>query len=127
MSLAAETISHNVTAQNDQLKAEVISQEKLSNNIDLLAASGAARVEDAAITQWISLADLMQVKCMTLKLAELLITSGIHSINQLRNCIPENLHQRLAEINEQEKLLERAPLYMQVMEMVVLAKWVAES
>jgi len=126
MSLAVKTISNNVGDPHDHLKIATPSSPENPREIIAPHVNGSG-TSDAAINQWVSLADLMQVKCMTLEMAELLLASGIYSIHQLQNCIPENLHQRLAEINAKEKLLPHAPLYMQVMEMVVLAKWVAES
>lgn len=77
----------------------------------------------AAMQQWISLAELLQLKCISLEVAELLQAAGINSLDQLKESVPENLHQRLFEVNNKLMLLDRAPTLFQVTEMIVLAKW----
>lgn len=81
-----------------------------------------SNLHDETMSQWVNFANLMELKCMTLEVAELLIAAGISSLKQLGESIPENLHQRLGEENNRKKLLEHPPLFEQVMEMVILSR-----
>ena len=86
------------------------------------AFNDSGNLHEETMAQWINLANLMELKGMALEMAELLLSTGIASLKQLGESIPENLHQRLGEENDKKKLLARAPLFDQVAELIVLAR-----
>lgn len=53
---------------------------------------------------------------------DLLEVAGVDTVNQLRNRVPANLHQKLLEVNEAKRLVRRLPGLSQVERWVKQAK-----
>ena len=53
---------------------------------------------------------------------DLLEVAGVDTVNQLRNRVPANLHQKMLEVNEAKRLVTRLPGLSQVEGWVMQAK-----
>ncbi|ATL46205.1 ferredoxin [Chitinophaga caeni] len=90
-----------------------------SGRSKLAATTGLA---EGFILKWVNHADLMRIKGVGGQFAELLEASGVDTVKELRNRVPENLHKKLAEVNAQKNLVGRMPSANEVAEMVEQAK-----
>jgi predicted flap endonuclease-1-like 5' DNA nuclease len=99
---------------------------------DLLAA-GATRqgrqalaektdLSDKRLLTWVNMVDLFRVKGIDSEYANLLEAAGVDSVPELAQRNPENLHQKLAEVNESENLVRRLPGISEVTDWVAQAK-----
>jgi predicted flap endonuclease-1-like 5' DNA nuclease len=68
-----------------------------------------SRIGHALILEWVNLADLMRIKGVGEEYSDLLEEAGVDTIKELRNRVPENLHQALVKTNEVKKLVRRLP------------------
>lgn len=103
------------------------------NNTDMLLEKCASRAGRAAlvketeiseklILKWTNHADLFRVKGIGPEYAELLEASGVDTIKELRNRVPENLHAKMVETNESKRLVRQLPALSQVEAMIEEAK-----
>lgn len=53
--------------------------------------------------------------------AELLEAAGVDTVKELRHRVPENLHDKLVEINEVKNLCNRVPSVSEIIRMVIHA------
>ncbi len=74
------------------------------------------------ILRWINRADLFRVKGVGEEYADLLEVAGVDTVPELAQRNPENLHGKLIEVNQEKKLVRRAPAQSQVEEWVEQAK-----
>jgi predicted flap endonuclease-1-like 5' DNA nuclease len=76
----------------------------------------------ALILEWVNLADLMRIKGIGEEYSDLLEEAGVDTVKELRNRVPENLHQALVKTNEAKKLVRRLPTVGMVRDWVRQAK-----
>jgi predicted flap endonuclease-1-like 5' DNA nuclease len=76
----------------------------------------------ALILEWVNLADLMRIKGVGEEYSDLLEEAGVDTIKELRNRVPENLHQAIVRVNEAKKLVRRLPTLGMVQDWVRQAK-----
>lgn len=76
----------------------------------------------ALILKWTNHADLMRIKGIAGQFAELLEASGVDSVKELRHRVPENLHERLQEVNDVRNLCNRVPSLAEVKDMIEQSK-----
>ncbi len=74
------------------------------------------------ILEWVNQADLYRVKGVAEEYAELLKEAGVNTVPELAQRNPENLHNKLLEVNEEEKLVNRAPSLKEVENWINQAK-----
>jgi len=86
---------------------------------ELEAKSG---VGHALILEWVNLSDLMRIKGVGEEYSDLLEEAGVDTIKELRNRVPENLHQAMVKVNEAKKLVRRLPTLGMVQDWVRQAK-----
>jgi predicted flap endonuclease-1-like 5' DNA nuclease len=88
---------------------------------------GRARIAEATgisgtlVLRWVNHADLFRINGVEAQYAELLEAAGVDSIPELAQRVPANLASRLAEVNDQKKLVRKLPSETQV------ADWVAQA
>ncbi len=73
------------------------------------------------LLEWINLADLFRVSGISEEFSDLLEEAGVDTVPELAQRNPENLHETLAEVNEEKDLVRRAPFLSEV------KKWVEEA
>ena len=104
--------------------------------VEALVAAGATpggrqQLEDksgighALILEWVNLADLMRIKGVGEEYSDLLEEAGVDTVKELRNRVPENLHEALVKTNEAKRLVRRLPTLGMVRDWVRQAKVLA--
>jgi predicted flap endonuclease-1-like 5' DNA nuclease len=78
-------------------------------------------ISDKLILEWANLADLMRIKGVGEEYSDLLEEAGVDTVKELKNRVPENLHKKLEEINEQKNLVRRTPSLSEV------TKWIEQA
>lgn len=74
------------------------------------------------IMTWVNHADLFRVKGVGPQFAELLEASGVDTVKELAARNPENLAERVREVNDVQQLCKRTPSVGEVIKMVEIAK-----
>ncbi len=81
----------------------------------------ATGISHKLILEWINHADLMRVKGVGPEYADLLEAAGVDTVVELAQRKPENLFQKLGEVNQAKKLVRKLPTLKQVQ------AWVQEA
>lgn len=89
------------------------------DRVNLTEISG---VSDKLILEWLNRADLARVKGIGSEYADLLEASGVDTVPELARRSPENLVEKMAQVNEEKKLVRRLPVLSQVESWVAQAK-----
>lgn len=74
------------------------------------------------ILEWVNLADLMRVKGIGSEYSDLLEASGVDTVKELRRRSAASLTAKLAQVNEQKKLVRRLPTEGMVAQWIEHAK-----
>ena len=85
---------------------------------DLAASSG---ISEKLILRWVNMADLFRIKGIGEEYSDLLEAAGVDTVPELAQRKPENLLAKMAQVNEEKKLVRRVPTEEQV------AAWVSEA
>ena len=93
-------------------------------------ATAAARKELEASTwighdlllEWVNLADLYRIKGVGSEYSDLLEEAGVDTVAELGNRVPENLLQKMVEVNKAKNLVNKMPGVMQVKAWIQQAK-----
>ena len=89
------------------------------HRVNLTEISG---VSDMLILEWLNRADLARVKGIGSEYADLLEASGVDTVPELARRSPQNLVEKMADVNEAKKLVRRLPVLSQVESWVAQAK-----
>lgn len=79
-------------------------------------------ISGALVLKWANMADLFRIKGVASQFAELLKASGVDTVKELKHRRPENLHQKLIEVNEQKKLVRIVPALSMLSDFIEQAK-----
>lgn len=79
-------------------------------------------VGDKLILKWVNRADLFRIKGIGEEYADLLEVAGVDTIPDLARRNPENLYQKMIEINQEKKLVRKLPSQPQVSDWIEQAK-----
>lgn len=83
-------------------------------------------ISPKSILTWTNHADLMRINGVGGQFAELLEAAGVDTVKEFRHRVPENLHKKLVEVNEQKHLVGRVPALSEVQKMVEKAKLLSD-
>lgn len=99
---------------------------------DLLNAAGSRKgrqelaentgISSKLVLKWVNRADLMRVPGIGEEYSDLLEAAGVDTVKELRNRRAENLYNALIEVNEEKRLVRRAPYLSEVEAWVAGAK-----
>lgn len=78
-------------------------------------------LQEKQILKWANMADLMRVRGVGEEYSELLEAAGVDTVKELRTRKPENLAEKMAEVNMAKKLVRLAP------SVKLVEKWVAHA
>ena len=78
-------------------------------------------ISSKLILRWINMADLFRIKGIGEEYSDLLEAAGVDTVPELAQRNPENLHEKMAEVNEKKKLVRQLPGKQMV------SDWVAEA
>jgi len=81
-----------------------------------------AGVSEKLVLEWVNHVDLFRVKGVGQEYADLLEEAGVDTIPELAQRNPENLYQKVVEVNEAKKLVRALPSQKQVADWVEQAK-----
>lgn len=79
-------------------------------------------ISEKLILEWVNHLDLYRIKGIGSEYADLLEEAGVDSVPELAQRKPENLHNKLLEVNKEKKLVRRLPTMLQVKDWVSQAK-----
>jgi predicted flap endonuclease-1-like 5' DNA nuclease len=66
-------------------------------------------IPEALILEWVNMADLFRIEGVGEEYSDLLEEAGVDTVVELSKRVPENLHAKLKEVNEQKKLVKQLP------------------
>ncbi|MBC7257960.1 MAG: DUF4332 domain-containing protein [Chloroflexi bacterium] len=75
------------------------------------------------ILEWANLADLMRIKGIGEEYSDLLEEAGVDTVKELKTRVPKHLHEKMAEINAEKRLVRRLPTLHMVESWVEQAKY----
>ncbi len=81
-----------------------------------------ADVSEKLILEWVNHADLFRIKGVGSEYADLLEAAGVDTVVELAGRKPENLIQKMSEVNAAKKLVRQLPTEKQVADWVDQAK-----
>ncbi len=79
-------------------------------------------VSEKRLLKWVNRADLMRVKGVGTQFSDLLEETGVDTVKELRNRVPENLHAKMLEVNAVRNLARRDPTLEEVRGWVALSR-----
>ena len=113
----ATTVS-SIKGMNPELAAK-LKAEGITNTDHLLEAAGKSGlrrdlakklgISGSELLELVNRADLARIKGIGDAYAHLLEEAGVDSVKELAHRVPANLHERMAKINEEKKLVPRVP------------------
>lgn len=75
-------------------------------------------ISEKLILEWVNRSDLMRVPGVSTQYSDLLEAAGVDTVKELRRRKPENLADKMLEVNQAKNLVRRPPSSK------VVAKWV---
>ena len=86
---------------------------------ELAAATG---IDESRILKWANMADLMRIKGVGEEYSDLLEAAGVDTVKELKHRNAENLHAKMAEVNEAKNLVRVVPSLKAVGDWIEQAK-----
>lgn len=80
------------------------------------------QISEKLILEWVNHADLFRIKGIGEEYSDLLEEAGVDTVPELAQRNPENLTEKMAEVNAQKDLVRRLPVLSQVEAWVKQAK-----
>ena len=74
------------------------------------------------ILEWVNLADLFRIKGVGEEYSDLLEEAGVDTVVELAQRNPDNLYEKVVDVNHQKKLVRKLPTQGQVDDWVRQAK-----
>ncbi len=112
--------------------AEKLAQAGIQTTEDLLkkgaTPKGRQEIETATgighalILEWVNLADLYRIEGIGSEYSDLLEEAGVDTVVELAGRVPENLYQKMEEINKAKNLVNKMPSLKQVSDWIAQAK-----
>lgn len=79
-------------------------------------------ISESLILRWVNMADLFRINGVAEDFSDLLEAAGVDTVKELRNRVPENLHAKLVEVNEEKGIAGRTPRLDEVESWIAQAK-----
>jgi predicted flap endonuclease-1-like 5' DNA nuclease len=79
-------------------------------------------ISQTLILEWVNHADLFRIKGVSEEYSDLLEEAGVDTVVELAQRNPENLYDKIKEVNMEKKLVRRLPSARQVAHWVMQAK-----
>ncbi len=79
-------------------------------------------IDEKMILHWANRADLSRIKGVSTQYGDLLECAGVDTVPELAQRNAENLHAKMTEVNEEQKLVQKLPTASQVQDWVAQAK-----
>lgn len=82
----------------------------------------ATGITEKLILKWTNYADMFRIHGIGPQFAELLEAAGVDTVKELSHRVPANLAAKVAEVNEEKKLVLRVPVEAELQKMIEEAK-----
>ena len=82
----------------------------------------ATGITEKLILKWTNYADMFRIHRIGPQFAELLEAAGVDTVKELSHRVPANLAAKVAEVNEEKKLVRRVPVEAELQKMIEEAK-----
>ena len=82
----------------------------------------ATGITEKLILKWTNYADMFRIHGIGPQFAELLEAAGVDTVKELSHRVPANLAAKVAEVNEEKKLVRRVPVEAELQTMIDEAK-----
>ena len=82
----------------------------------------ATGISEKLILKWTNYADMFRIHGIGPQFAELLEAAGVDTVKELSHRVPANLAAKVAEVNEEKKLVRRVPVEAELQKMIEEAK-----
>jgi predicted flap endonuclease-1-like 5' DNA nuclease len=79
-------------------------------------------ISERVVLNWVNSADLMRIKGVGEEYTYLLDEAGVDTVPELAQRSPANLYQKMAEVNQQKRLVRRLPSEAEVEDWIAQAK-----
>ena len=79
-------------------------------------------ISQTMILEWVDLADLFRINGIGEEYSDLLEEAGVDTVVELSRRVPENLHTKIVGVNQEKKIVRRAPSLREIQEWVEQAK-----
>lgn len=79
-------------------------------------------ISETLILEWINMADFFRIEGIGEEYSDLLEEAGVDTVVELSKRVPESLHAKLKEVNDQKKLVRQLPTLDMVKKWIVQAK-----
>jgi predicted flap endonuclease-1-like 5' DNA nuclease len=79
-------------------------------------------ISGTLILEWVNHVDLFRINGVSEEYSDLLEEAGVDTVPELAQRNPENLHQKLVDVNQAKKLVRRLPTQAQVSDWIEQAK-----
>ncbi len=79
-------------------------------------------ISEKLVLNWVNRADLARIKGVSTQYADLLECAGVDTVPELAQRNAANLHEKMASVNEEKKLVRQVPSASQVEDWVTQAK-----
>jgi predicted flap endonuclease-1-like 5' DNA nuclease len=79
-------------------------------------------ISETLILEWTNMADLFRIEGVGEEYSDLLEEAGVDTVVELSKRVPENLHAKMKEVNEQKKLVKQLPTLDMVKKWIETAK-----
>ena len=79
-------------------------------------------ISKTLVLEWVNHADLWRIKGVSEEYSDLLEEAGVDTVVELAQRKPENLYEKMSEVNMAKKLVRRLPSSRQVSDWVAQAK-----
>ena len=79
-------------------------------------------ISEKLLLEWVNLADLFRLKGVGEQFSDLLEESGVDTVVELAQRNPENLYNKMLQVNEEKNLVNRTPHLSEVKSWVEQAK-----
>jgi predicted flap endonuclease-1-like 5' DNA nuclease len=79
-------------------------------------------IDESMLLKWANIADLYRIKGVGSEYSELLEAAGVDTVKEMRMRNPENLYEKMKEINAKKKLVRQLPGLKKVQDFVAAAK-----
>lgn len=89
-----------------------------SSRRELAASTG---ISETRILRCVNMADLFRINGVASQYAELLECAGVDTVKELKHRNAENLAEKMAEVNEEKKLVRRPP------SAIVVQGWISQA
>ena len=82
----------------------------------------ATGITEKLILKWTNYADMFRIHGIGPQFAELLEAAGVDTVKELSHRVPANLAAKVAEVNEEKKLVRRVPVEAELQKMIEESK-----